>query len=180
VSSLLDYIDLSHGEPRVETYTKSPVAWSSSASYNGDGILCPRQQRVYFIPGAQSAHPLWHYLNLTSGKMVAYEHKLRPPIGAHAYSHGVYMPTEDRIFMMPWQQSSRPDFHFIDCHTGQVRAYRHLYDGLSSKDTWKSAVYLPSDPRALLWFERQHLGSFRLLDEAKNKANYEFNFFNYF
>ena len=43
----------------------------------------------------------------------------------NAYIGGVYSPTQNRIYLVPFAQSNQTDWHYIDCTTGVVTAYAH-------------------------------------------------------
>jgi hypothetical protein len=55
--------------------------------------------------------------------VVAYAHGATAVTGA--YAGGVYSPTQNRIYLVPRDQASQTNWHYIDCATGNVVAYAH-------------------------------------------------------
>ena len=44
---------------------------------------------------------------------------------ANAYIGGVYSPTQNRIYFVPYAQASELNWHYVDCNTGTIVAYAH-------------------------------------------------------
>ena len=137
----------------VECHTGRVVAYehglysSVHAAYHG-GVYSPTLKRIYLVPYAQAPYAQWHYIDCESGRVVAYaneftfEFTLSGSFAAmHGYRNGVYAPESDRIYLTPYGQASRAEWHYIDCRTGRVVAYQH---GLESvKTSYEQAIYAP-------------------------------------
>jgi hypothetical protein len=66
----------------------------------------------------------------------------------NAYIGGVYSPTQNRIYLVPWFQGDQPNWHYIDCATGNVVAYAH---GVTARPyAYFGGVYSPTQNRIYL------------------------------
>lgn len=52
-----------------------------------------------------------------------YDHGLSPLLPAYAYCGGVYSPTQQRVYLVPYSIASQSTWHYIDCITGSVVPY---------------------------------------------------------
>ena len=67
---------------------------------------------------------------------------------ANAYAGGVYSPTQNRIYLVPFAQANRTNWHYIDCATGIVVAYAHGITAVAS--AYYGGVYSPTQNRIYL------------------------------
>jgi hypothetical protein len=93
------------------------------------GAYSPTQNRIYFVPAAQGSQDYWHYIDCNTGDVIAYPNNsgVTPitPEASAAYFGGVYSPTQNRIYFVPYSQVTETFWHYIDCNTGNVIAYEH-------------------------------------------------------
>ena len=118
------YIECATG--RVVAYAAPPAASLSLGAYRG-GVYCPYSMRVYFVPHAQASRTHWHYVDTESARVYAYRHKQNVSAMAQggAYHGGVYSPPRRRIYFVPYAQATRAEWHFVECETGRIVAYKH-------------------------------------------------------
>ena len=130
-------------ESRAGSYIHGITAVSDA--YVG-GVYSPTQNRIYLVPNCQSNQTNWHYIDCNTGTVVAYA----APVGdiplAGAYMGGVYSPTQNRIYFVPYSQTTQENWHYIDCNTGTVVAYA---SGVTS-DSFYGGVYSPTQNRIYL------------------------------
>lgn len=92
----------------------TPGATDTSGTYIG-GAYSPLEDKIYFSPYTQAnGHTYWHYLNCATGAIGTYT----PPgsdIVDYAYWGAVYTPTHNRIFYMPYYQTSSTVLHYVTC-----------------------------------------------------------------
>jgi hypothetical protein len=119
-----------------------------NAAYVG-GVYSPTQNRIYFVPHRQGPQNDWHYINCISGEVVAYAHGLTPgDVVDFAYVGGAYSPTQNRIYFAPANQAAEPNWHYINCATGNVVADTHgLPFGTFAAGAYHGAVYSPTQNR---------------------------------
>ena len=118
-----DYIT----ELNINKYEGSNIIYSPIASrpttlnaYHG-AIYSPTQDRIYFIPNFIGvSEPLWHYMNASSGEIITYAHNMTG-ISQGGYIGGVYSPTLNRIYFVPYTQNTT--LHYIDCNNGNIVSY---------------------------------------------------------
>ena len=67
---------------------------------------------------------------------------------ANAYIGGVYSPTQNRIYLVPFAQSNQTNWHYIDCATGTVVAYAHGVTAVVN--AYQGGVYSPTQNRIYL------------------------------
>ena len=141
------YIDCSDGS--VVAYAHGVTA--GIGAYFG-GVYSPTQNRIYLVPHSQSDVVNWHYIDCSDGSVVTYAHGLggNTPVNA-GYQGGVYSPTQNRIYLVPYSQSNVANWHYIDCSDGSVVAYAHGLGG----DTpviagYIGGVYSPAQNRIYL------------------------------
>lgn len=89
------------------------------------GVYSPTQNRIYLVPYDQVAEANWHYIDCTTGNVVAYAHGQVIAAAAAGYVGGVYSPTQNRIYFIPYGVSDEAQWHYINCATGAVAAYTH-------------------------------------------------------
>jgi len=122
------YVDCATGV--VTAYAHGLTNKAVANAYVG-GVFSPIQNRIYFVPYAQSVDDYWHYIDCATGTATAYTHSLgadKPVTGG--YSGGVYSPTLDRIYFAPQAQGDSATYskwHYIDCATSgpTITAYTH-------------------------------------------------------
>jgi hypothetical protein len=86
-------------------------------------VYSPSNNRIYFVPYGQAdeAGDNWHYIDCSTGLVVEYIHTLgssRPVAGA--YAGGVYSPSNNRIYFVPFGQADEPgdNWHYITDASG--------------------------------------------------------------
>jgi hypothetical protein len=90
------------------------------------GVYSPTQERLYCVPYGQADESNWHYIDSGGKSITAYAHGLTTfACQNNAYYGGVYSPTQNRIYFVPYGQSDETFWHFIDCDDGTVYAYYH-------------------------------------------------------
>jgi hypothetical protein len=75
--------------------------------------------------------------------VVAYAHGVTAQ--PFAYFGGVYSPTQNRIYFVPAPQADQPNWHYIDCATGNVVAYAHGVTAVNG--AYAGGVYSPTENR---------------------------------
>ena len=65
-----------------------------------------------------------------------------------AYRGGVYSPTQNRIYLVPYMQSNQTNWHYIDCSNGTVVAYAHGVTAVVY--AYAGGVYSPTQNRIYL------------------------------
>jgi hypothetical protein len=141
------YIDCNTGA--VVAYAHGLSVLPVIGSYRG-GCYSPTQNRIYFIPASQSNQSTWHYIDCTTGAIVAYTHGLGTLPVANAYYGGCYSPTQNRIYFMPSNQADQTSWHYIDCNTGSVVAYAHGLSVLPIQGAYSGGCYSPTQNRIYL------------------------------
>jgi len=68
------------------------------------------------------------------------------------YNGGVYSPTQNAIYLVPYDQGSEAWWHYIDCNASQfellsVREYAHGATSLAESRAYAGGVYSPLDDR---------------------------------
>jgi hypothetical protein len=137
------YIDCETGS--LQLYTNDSGVNVSFFSYRG-GAYAPTLDRIYFGPLGQSDNTSWHYIDCSTGEMVAYEHGYT--LTDQAYTGVVYAPTLDRLYLIPHFQAEEPNWHYIDGSTGEVIEYFH--GGSFSSAEFLCGVYSPTENRMYL------------------------------
>ena len=112
-----------------------------------DGVYSPVQRRIYLVPQAIASRPRWHYIDCDTGKVVEYE--AQPPkakrLDSQSYNGGVYAPNEDRVYLIPNRQAPAAEWHYIDCASSTLVAYKHsVKSGFElAEHTYLQGVYTP-------------------------------------
>ena len=84
--------------------------------------------------------------NIEVGAVVAYANGAT--VVAYGYVGGVYSPTQNRIYLVPYSQSNQTDWHYIDCATGAVVAYANGATVVANG--YIGGVYSPTQNRIYL------------------------------
>ena len=110
---LTDYLKQIHAKNRyckfgVCQYTHGITAINQA--YYG-GVYSPTQNRIYLAPYNQSDKTNWHYIDCSTGNVVAYAWGGSAVNGA--YMGGVYSPTQNRIYLVPYSQAAQSTWHYI-------------------------------------------------------------------
>lgn len=117
---------------------------AASGPYNG-GVYSPTQNRIYLIPLTQCNISQWHYINCDTGAIVAYTHGFGSSIASQSFSGGVYSPTQNRIYLVPYVGSTATNWYYINCNTGSVIAYAH--GAAVVANAYLGGVYSPTQNR---------------------------------
>ena len=112
-------------------------------AYSG-GVYSPDNQRIYFVPWQQATQLEWHYVDVShAGGVVTTAYS---PDGVHvvdeAYSGGVYSPQDNRIYLVPYNQASETEWHYIDALSARIVAYP-TGDVLGVYGAYQGGVYCP-------------------------------------
>ena len=75
------------------------------------------------------------------GEVIGYNHNVTAV--NNAYSGGVYAPTLDRIYFVPYGQADEDIWHYIDGTTGEVVNYTHP-DTAPHNNAYEGGVYAPT------------------------------------
>jgi hypothetical protein len=118
-------------------------------------VYDPLLKRIYFVPRNQSLFPQWHYVDCQTGSVMAYNHhQSLSDFENHAYTGGVYDPSHQRIYFIPYNQtlssSQQPFWHYIDCQTGSVQPYLHGVSSSIGSGHYLGGVYAPTLNRIYL------------------------------
>ena len=65
-----------------------------------------------------------------------------------AYQGGVYSPTQNRIYLVPYTQADEATWHYVDCGTGAIVGYSHGVTAVYS--AYAGGVYSPTQNRIYL------------------------------
>ena len=103
-------------------------------AYDG-GVLDPVLNRIYFVPSGQSGceswqacndtRPQWHYIDCASGAVMTYavdESSVDCDVtswASPAYSGGVSITEQDKIYFMPSGQAFMSQWHYVNVGTAQ-------------------------------------------------------------
>ena len=125
--AVTNYLSRIHAENRnigfgVCQYTHGQGTSLPYTAYVG-GCYSPTQNRIYLAPFAQGnpSKTQWHYIDCTSGQLVAYTHGVTTV--SYAYLGGVYHAALDRIYFNPYHQDDQTYWHYVDCKDGTVHSY---------------------------------------------------------
>ena len=109
------------------------------------GVYSPTQNRIYFVPHQQAPSPnMWHYVNCNTGTIVSYAPITTTGV-ANAYLGGVYSPTQNRIYFVPFNQSIVSTWHYVDCNTGAIVEYIHGASTVTG--AYQGGAYSPTQNR---------------------------------
>lgn len=127
------------------TYANNVIV--SIYGYYG-GVYSPKQKRIYFVPYAQAVNVNnWHYIDCTDGSVITYVSGASNVSGL-AYASGVYSPDQDRIYFVPYLQSTNIYWHYIDCTNGNIVSYVNGVSAVSQ--AYLGGVYSPTQNRIYL------------------------------
>jgi hypothetical protein len=140
------YIDCSDGS--VINYTHATGITVNDA-YVG-GVYSPSQDRIYLIPFGHSNVANWHYIDCSDGSVNSYVHGFGTGITINGYFGGVYSPTQDRIYLVPFGHANVASWHYIDCSDGSVNSYVHTFGTTLPSAAYTGGVYSPTQDRIYL------------------------------
>ena len=132
----------------------TPGTTAATAAYSG-GVYSPTQNRIYFVPREQAntTFTLWHYIdcNVDSGATMVGTYA-SPGVGtvSGAYIGGVYSPTQNRIYFVPFAQGlpnsgTTTNWHYIDCNNGTVGTYLNPNNAVAN--AYWGGAYSPTQNR---------------------------------
>lgn len=131
----------------VNTNTKtSAITHTTAVGYAYQGaVYSPTQNRIYLVPSYQGAsgETTWHYIDCNTGETVEYTHGAFTV--SSAYYGGVYAPTQNRIYLVPFGMSAQSTWYYIDCATGDAVAYTH--GATVTSFAYQGGVYSPTQNR---------------------------------
>ena len=114
------------------------------------GCYSPTQDRIYLTPYGCSSVATWHYLDCSTGVVVAYAHGFGTTITANAYVGGCYSPTQNRIYFIPMNISAVAVWHYVDCNNGAVVTYAHGFGTTIPTQAYTGGYYSPTQNTILL------------------------------
>ena len=137
------YIDCSDGS--VGSY-ENGVGIGNNA-FSG-GAYSPTQNRIYMAPsGTYSQNATFTYLDCDDTTVHTYTSPSPRP-GINAFNGGVYSPTQNRIYFVPYLQSSVIYWYYIDCNTGILTSY--LSNVTAVNYGYQGGTYVPTLDRIYL------------------------------
>src|SRR5438477_431374 len=90
------------------------------------------------------------FLNVVKGSgifsVIAYIQNSGVKAVQYAYFGGVYSPTQNRIYFVPYSQGTNA-WHYIDCDTGNVIAYNQTSGVPAVDQAYAGGVYSPTQNR---------------------------------
>jgi hypothetical protein len=133
----------------VEEYAHNLSTAPVNSAYNS-GVYSPTQNRIYLVPHIQAPESLWHYIDCNTDLVVEYAHNLSTAPVSNAYHGGVYSPTQNRIYLVPFLQAPESLWHYIDCNTDLVVEYAHNLSTAPISNAYNGGVYSPTQNRIYL------------------------------
>ncbi len=137
VGSTWQYVDTNTG------FVNTLSGFSLVADAYRGAVYSPKQNRIYFAPYGQAVQSTWHYINCSTGAVVAYAHGMAG-LSSGAYQAGCYSPDQNRIYFAPANQAWANAWHYIDCNTGSVVAYGNPTAQTVGR-TFPFATYSPTE-----------------------------------
>ena len=122
---------------------------SGTNAYSG-GVYSPKQNRIYLVPFKQARKETWHYIDCATGLVVGYEHQATITDLFGAYSGGVFSPTQNRIYLVPYGEGEGPTWHYIDCNNGSVVGYDSPALTYHTYPAYSGGVFSPTQNRIYL------------------------------
>ena len=55
-----------------------------------------------------------------------------PVLPQYSYAGGIYSPTQNRVYLVPYYNATASSWHYVDCNSGTVVSYAHGQGGLSN------------------------------------------------
>jgi hypothetical protein len=114
-------------------------------------VYSPTNNRIYFVPYWQAveAGKNWNYVDCDSGNVLEYIHTLTTLPVSGAYIGGVYSPTNNRIYFVPYWQADEAgkNWHYVDCDSGNIIEYIHTLTTLPVNYAYSGGMYSPTNNR---------------------------------
>lgn len=121
----------------IDSYDGYTVAYKNNVSLDKrayiNGTYDPINNRIFFCPFEQSNKPVWHFVacdgykdDYSYGDIVPYLNNI--VVENKGYSDLVYEDINDRIYMIPYNQAIKSDFHYIDCYGDYIDEYGDYID----------------------------------------------------
>jgi hypothetical protein len=159
------YIDTTQSTPTFVAYNAGAGHVSNDYRHN---VYCPNQDRIYFVPSGRSDVSTWHYIDCTDGtvnNVKSYSHGVGALVN-NGYWGGVYSPTDERIYMAPYDIATQTTWHYIDCSnasqtsgTAVVTPYTHGLGALSTAYMTemlyapdRNEIYMPTRLVSTTWY----------------------------
>jgi len=88
------------------------------------GAYCELHNRIFFAPFEQTKANDWHGIDCLNGKVFSYKHNKRKELTDNrAYAGAIYDSVNERVYFVPYQQSEKAFWHYIDCVSGDLVSY---------------------------------------------------------
>jgi len=115
------YLDLTSGKLKLYSIwtVNNPVALAYQ------GAVVDQNELVWFMPSEQGNQTKWHYVdpkkNWNGPDSIITV--VNGPTKTNPYRGGVFVPSLNRIYLIPFNQSNEPTWHYIDTVTKTVVGY---------------------------------------------------------
>ncbi len=93
-----------------------------AAPYRG-GTFAPLLNRVYLAPMYMGPEMTWHFIDCATNTLVPYPQNSGVTATGEAYFGAVFSPLNNRVYFVPSFMAPKPEWHYIDCDTGNVVSY---------------------------------------------------------
>jgi len=132
------HYDIERGEQRQNESMSAPAIVSDDHT---KGCFNPTLNRIYWVPTTS----LLDYTDCVTGVIVEAAHGFSLE-SSNPYTNIVYCPTNDRMYLIPYDQSDVSNWHYIDS-SGTMVEYE---TGTSGLTRFSSGCYSPTDNRIYL------------------------------
>ena len=162
---------LDHSSGQICSYAVDAVVREKNA-YCG-GVYCLGNSRVFFAPFAQGESLLWHVLDTKLNKILAYSSTSSQKIvHKYAYRGGVFAPKQNRIYLVPFQQTCESYWHYIQNELmPKVVAYSAQTLITPVNYAYHGGVYVRRSDRIVLFPNKQLADYWHYIDCASASVN---------
>ena len=80
-------------------------------SYFG-GIYVSNLNRIYFIPYAQAAQPLWHFIDCSDSLVKSFAHGVS--CNDNAYRYAIDLPDLQKVYFAPYRRAAFANWHYLN------------------------------------------------------------------
>lgn len=118
----------------------SGLAEAQDYHYFG-GVYDSVHNRIYLVPSYQSDKDYWHYIDIATNTVVAYENPAPDRASLYGYWGGVFDYVHHRVYFIPWFQSNQPKWHYVDTDTNTVVAYANAPGHVATVYGYNSGLF---------------------------------------
>ena len=115
------YLDGAASSTLVTPYTHGVTV--VSGGYCG-AAYSPTPKRIYLCPWNQSTATQWHYIDCAAATVLVTAFSTSATVVANGYCGMVHSPTQDRLYLIPYNQATAVVWHYISSG-GTVTPYTH-------------------------------------------------------